>query len=74
MKYYLFEKNVHGGNNYRQYSLEELKDFFKDEEAPEDYNETWKRIENVEDFKRFVEEYVNNYQGMHYHDYYIEEV
>ena len=73
-KCYLFEKNVDGGDNYRQYSFEELREFFRDEEAPKDYEEAWEKTEDIEGLKKFIEKYVNNYQGIHYHDYYTEEV
>ena len=78
-KYYLLEKNVTGGNSYTHYTLEELKKYFEPKDTDgnilneEAYTE-WKSISNIEDMEYFLENHVNNEDGMHYHDYYIEEV
>ena len=72
MKYYLLEKNENH-HSYRQYTFEELKDYFKDEDDKE-IMDAWKKIQDIDDLSFFLEDYINNYGGIHYHDYYIEEV
>lgn len=73
-EYYLFEKYASGGNSYKKYSFQELKTYFEDKEADEDEREAWENIEDIHDLEIFIDEYVNNNGGVHYHDYYIEEV
>ena len=73
VKYYLFEKGADGGNSYKKRTFAELKNYFKDEDADEDEKEAWSRIKDIDDLKDFIENYVNNNGGVHYHDYYVEE-
>ena len=74
-KYYLLEKGESGGNSYKKYNFKELKDYFKpDDEADDEELKSWDRITNIDELKEFIDDFVNNNGGMHYHDYYIEEV
>ena len=78
-KYYLLEKNVTGGNSYTCYTLEELKKYFEPKDTDgnvldEDTYAEWESIKTIDDMKEYIENHVNNEDGMHYHDYYIEEV
>ncbi len=71
--YYLHEKNK---NNFKKYTLDELKKFFsiKDtDESDTDYMDKLMKIKNIDEMEDFIENYVNNEGGVHYHDYYIEE-
>ena len=71
-RYYLFEKNAHGGDSNKLWTFEELKNFF---EPPEDFEEEraeWEAIKAIDDLKDYIENHVNYCQGMHEHDYYIE--
>lgn len=74
-KYYLFETGVAGGNTYKRYTLEELKEFFTPdpETADEDELDDFNAIETVENLIDYIENHVNNCDGVHYHDYVIEE-
>lgn len=72
-RYYLFEEGADGGNSYKKRTFAELKNYFKDEDTDEDEKEAWSRIKDIDDLKDFIENFVNNYKGMHCHDYYIEE-
>ena len=74
VRYYLFEKKVYGGNDYTQYTLEELKQMFKPNEeiASNEELEDWQNISTQSDLEIFLDDYVNNNGGDHYHDYYIE--
>lgn len=59
-KYYLFEKNAHGGLDYKQYTLQDLNNYFDTD------------FSDIEDLKDYIENNINNCDGCHYHDYYIE--
>ena len=72
-KYYLFEKGEE--NNYKSYTLNELKDYFfveENDKDDEEYNKSLNAVSSIEEMEEFIEFWVNNYRGMHYHDYYIE--
>lgn len=75
-KYYLFEKNAHGGNSYKQYTLQELKRFFEPDTSIASIETVGEflSIHTIEDLEDYVENFVNNNDGIHYCDYYIEEV
>lgn len=72
--YYLFEKNAHGGNNYTKYSLDDLKAMFEPGEEFEDTMQykAWEWINSIEDMQEYIDEYINDNGGVHYHDYIIE--
>lgn len=75
-KYYLFEKNAHGGQNFHKWTFEELKAYFEPntEIASENEIEAYKKILTLEDLTEFIEKFANNPDGEHIHDYYIEKV
>lgn len=73
-KYYLFERNAHGGNSYKTYTLEELKGKFEPmRNEDNDMKTMFDSINNIDSLRQYIEKFINNRNGIHYHDYYIEE-
>lgn len=71
--YYLFEKNENGGNSYKKYTLEELKKYFEPvEDAGDEEVEAYNSISDIDGLNDFIERFVNDVDGIHYHDYSIE--
>lgn len=78
-RYFLFEKNTND-NTSETYTYEDLKSFFKPsipEDEMDDYDaemlKEWESIDNILSLEFYIEDYVNNSQGIHYHDFYIKE-
>ena len=71
-RFYLFEKGVPGGYSYKSYSFEELKAYFEPNKSFVDEHLLWKNILTLPELEEFIENHVNNNEGIHYHDYFIE--
>lgn len=72
-QYYLFEKNE--DNSFKKYTFDELKSYFEPnpEIASDGEKAAYANATDLEGLKDFIENFVNNSDGVHYNDYYIEE-
>ena len=75
-KYLLSEKGIEINYNKDIMTIEEIFEYFTPDEELQEDMEAWEQAHSegtIDALKDFIENYVNNNDGMHYHDYTVEE-